>query len=415
MLKTHTMSIAKSTLASLGVALFGFSLSVLPTHALTVSSQDCSAIDPTDGNVEDWEGIPDLINTTDSVEGTVYYLDSDSNEWSTTEPENWQYSANLEQQANIQQMKVCNTDTFLMMLRTEEPMMFFYDQAADSYIDFWNVYEDADGNPVNFTLPADYHYWMVWKMQAADGTGAITYMAADLTMDEGRELSGNSDEEDRVPTLYLYEESEDVDYATADFNPNTDTELTTIALSEDEGQEVDCSSGENTDPACETQEIDKEFYAFEVSQDISELFTYADFAYGHTINMSAAMYNSDEFATASGASVFSLLDETDTQEYTFSKRAMTDLHPVKKSTSSKRITLTWDKLKTANSYQIKLINPNNDKVVDVIRGIDATKYTLKGLTADTSYRAIVRGVIRKNGKKTYSAWSSGYKWTTDSE
>ena len=250
-------------------------------------------------------------------------------------------------------------------------------------------------------------------MQAADGSGAIIYMAANLEIDAGTELNGNdqSDPANQVPKLYLYQESDTA--ATFDdalFDANVDEQLVQIELSE--GSD-DCN--QETGEGCENPTVEKNNTAFEVSQNISELFSYADFAYGDTINISAAMYNSDEFSTSAGVGVFSLLDETDTEEYTFSKRAVTDLHPVKKSATDKRITLTWDKLKTANSYQVKLINPNNDKVITLFRGIDATKYTLKGLTADTTYRAIVRGVIRKNGKKTYSAWSSGYKWTTDSD
>ena len=307
---------------------------------------------------------------------------------------------------------MCNTDIMQLMLRTEEPMMNFYDQDNDNYTSFYSSYGEWP-DMVNFTLPADYHYWMVWKMQVADGSGSIIYMAANLEIDAGTELSGNdqSDPANQVPKLYLYQESDTAAaFDDALFDANVDEQLVQIELSE--GSD-DCN--QETGEGCENPTVEKNNTAFEVSQNISELFSYADFAYGDTINISAAMYNSDEFSTSAGVGVFSLLDETDTEEYTFSKRAVTDLHPVKKSATDKRITLTWDKLKTANSYQVKLINPNNDKVITLFRGIDATKYTLKGLTADTTYRAIVRGVIRKNGKKTYSAWSSGYKWTTDSD
>ena len=383
---------------------------IQPASALTVSSQDCSGIDTTDGNVADWENIPYLIETAEPVTGITYYLDSASGEWTTTEPADWQYSANLEQQANIQEMKMCNTDIMQLMLRTEEPMMNFYDRDNDNYTSFYASYGEWP-DMTNFTLPADYHYWMVWKMQAADGSGAIIYMAANLEIDAGTELNGNdqSDPANQVPKLYLYQESDTA--ATFDdalFDANVDEQLVQIELSEGSS---DCN--QETGEGCESPTVEKDNTAFEVSQNISELFSYADFAYGDTINISAAMYNSDEFsvtATASG-----VVDETATEQYTFSKRAVTDLHPVKNSSTSNRITMAWDKIKTAGSYQVRLINPDNDKVLDTFRGIAATRYTLTGLDAETSYRVIVRAVMRKNGKKTFSAWSSGYKWTTESK
>ncbi|MBI4407948.1 MAG: fibronectin type III domain-containing protein [Candidatus Kerfeldbacteria bacterium] len=404
------MQYVKYLLATLATTVVGLGVYLLPAHALTVSSQDCSAIDTTDGNVEDWENIPYLINTTDEVEGTTYYLDSDTEDWTTTEPSNWRYSANLDQQANIQEMKMCNTDIMQLMLRTEEPMMNFYDSENDNYTSFYSSYGEWP-DMVNFTLPADYHYWMVWKMQAADGSGSIIYMAANLEMDAGTELSGNdqSDPANQVPKLYLYQESDTAAaFDDALFDANVDEQLVQIELSEGSS---DCN--QETGEGCESPTVEKNNTAFEVSQNISELFEYADFVYGDTINISAAMYNSDEFSIAANDS--SILDETDTKKYTFSKRAITDFHPVKQSSKATSISLTWDKLKNADGYQIKLINPNNDKMLELIRGISGTEYKVTGLDADTTYRAIVRAVIRKNGKKTYSAWSSGYKWTTDSE
>lgn len=402
---------AKYLLATVATTVVGLGAYLLPAHALTVSSQDCSAIDTTDGNVEDWENIPYLINTDDEVEGTTYYLDNDTAEWTTTEPSDWRYSANLDKQANIQEMKMCNTDIMQLMLRTEEPMMNFYDSENDNYTSFYSYYGD-DQEQSSFTLPADYHYWMVWKMESADGSGAIIYMAANLEIDAGTTLDGNGqdDPDTQVPQLYLYEESDaDALFDDASFDANVDEQLVQIELSQEGENDCDQETGEG----CDSPTVEKSNTAFEVSQNIAELFEYADFVYGDTINISAAMYNSDEFSIAADAS--SILDETATKKYTFSKRAITDFHPVKQSTKATSITLTWDKLTNADGYQIKLINPNNDKMLELIRGVDTTQYKVTGLDADTSYRAIVRAVIRKNGKKTYSAWSSGYKWTTDSE
>lgn len=392
-----------------------FGISRMPVNAIAVNSLDCSGIDTTDGNVEDWTNISDLIATDESVDGTTYYLQEDGT-WTDSEPDEWQYSANLDQQANIQQMKVCNTDTFFMMLRTEEPMMFFYDKENDTYVDFWS-WQDFDGDgrqDAGFTLPADYHYWMVWKMQDVEGTGSILYFAADLTMDEGRELSNfDAEATDRVPQLYLYRESEEgIAYDDAVFDPFEDTELTTIEISEDESG---CDpNDESDDAACSQDKTDKSSYAFEVSQDISELFKYSDFSYGDTINMSAAMYNSDEFNAASGRAVLQLVDATETEEYTFSQQAVRKLSLDSNSVTSASAKLAWKKMKNATSYQMKLINPNNDKTIRVIKNIKKIQHTTRSLQTNTTYRAVVRAVLpKKNGKKQFSAWSSGVKWTTE--
>lgn len=384
-------------------------------HAIKINSLDCSGIDPTDGNVQDWDNIDFLINNEESVEGTTYYLNSDTDEWETVEPSNWRYSMNMEQQANIQQMKVCNTDRFLLMLRTEQPMMKVYDGENDTYVDFWSGQdsgEEQQGERVPFTLPADYHYWMVWKMQDAEAAGSIIYFAADLTMDEGRTGDFESDIADPVPQLYLYEESNgDLPFEDATFDPFQDTQLTTIETSHDQEEGSECAEGQD---GCESQQVQKNDYAFEVSQDITELFTYADFKYGDTINMSAAMYNSDEFSSTSGRSSLSLEDETETQEYTFSKRAVRGLTAVSETGTADSIQLTWKKMKNAKSYQIKLINPDTDEVIQVIKSGKKNTYTFTGLDAGTSYRAVVRAKISKKGaKKNFSAWSSGYKWTTE--
>lgn len=381
----------------------------IPAQALTVSSQDCSGIDTTDGSVADWSNIPDLINTTDSVTGTTYYLDSDTSEWATTEPSNWRYSANLDQQANIQEMKMCNTDIMQLMLRTQEPMMNFYDRENDNYTSFYSSYGEWP-DMTSFTLPADYHYWMVWKMQAADGSGSIIYFAANLGMDAGSTLDGQnqSDPTTQVPQLFLYQESDTTAaFDDATFDANVDTELTQIEVSQNDSSNCNQETGEG----CQSPTTEKDNTAFEVSQDISELFNYADFQYGDTINISAAMYNSDDFAIAAVGST--VIDQTSTTKYTFSKKAVTGLKSVAGSSTDTSIRLAWSKIKTATSYQIRLIDPETNEVLGTLRGIDTTKYTLTGLTSNTTYRVIVRAVTRKpSGKKTYSAWSSTYKWTT---
>lgn len=373
-------------------------------QALTVDSFDCSGIDVTDGNTDDWNNISYLIQTDESVAGTTYYLEDDS--WTTTEPTDWRYSMNLEQQANIQEMKVCNTDTFFLLLNTEQPMMSVYDKKQAGYVDLWTAYDTtADGEDVYFTLPDDYHYWMVWAMQAADGTGSIIYLAADLEMDAG------AVQDVQVPKLYLFEDSDaKATFDTAEFDPTEDTELTTIELSDDDPCDV---PADEVPDSCAADVIDRDDSAFEVSQNIAELFHYADFAFGDTINIVATMYNSDAFGTTTTSRTISVVDTTETGQYTFSDRPVRDLHPLKNSLGAATITLKWKPLAKAHRYQLKLINPKNDKVLRLIKNIDRARYTFKKLTPGTEYRVVVRAVLRDSADvKTYSAWSSGYKWTT---
>lgn len=395
---------------TLCIGLFG--ASIAPASAVAVNSFDCSGIDTMDGTVGDWENIQYLINTDDSVKGTTYYLDSASLEWSTTEPSSWRYSANLEQQANIQQMKVCNTDTFFLMLRTEEPMMMFYDKENDTYVDIWNG-QSLIGE--SFTLPADYHYWMVWKMQDVEGAGGIIYLAADLTMDKGRVLNGDSDREDPVPKLYLYRETDtDLSFDEATFDASNDTRLAEIELSNED--ESDCPVSENGDPKCEPEVIEKSNLAFEVSQNITQLFKYADFKFGDTINMSAAMYNSDSFGSASTENrlVLAVADTTDTKEYTFTQRPVRKLTAVEDTLTDSAVRLKWKPFARARAYQIRLINPETDEIIKTITKIKVPRVNLSGLDSETDYRAVVRAVLPlKNGTQQYSAWSSGYRWTTE--
>ena len=376
------------------------------SQALTVDSFDCSGIDVTDGNTDDWENIPYLIQTDESVTGTTYYL-ADDNSWTTTESEDWRYSMNLEQQANIQEMKICNTDTFFLLLNTQQPMMSVYDLKQDGYVDLWTAYDTtADEEDTYFTLPADYHYWMVWAMQAADGTGSIMYLAADLAMDAG-------DVQDvQVPKLYLFKDSDlTATFDSAEFDPTEDTELTTIELSDDDPCDVPADEAPET---CEPDVIDRNDSAFEVSQNIAELFHYADFAFGDTINIVAAMYNSDTFGTVASSQTITAIDTTETGQYTFSDRPVRNLHPLKHSLGTSTITLKWKPLVKAHRYQLKLINPKNDKILRFIKNIEHPHYTLKKLDSGTDYRAAVRAVLRNSASdKTYSAWSSGYKWTTN--
>lgn len=403
------MRIHGSISLAMALALFGISAGVHSAQALSVSTLDCSGIDTSDNNVADWSEIDYLIDSSASVAGTTYYLDSVTDEWTTSEPADWRYSANLDKQANIQEMKMCNTDIMAMMLRTEEPMMNFYDQENDNYTSFYSGYGDERQS---FTMPADYHYWMVWKMQAADGSGAITYLAANLEIDAGTVLDGSNQEDasTQVPKLYLYEESDaNATFAEASFDANSDDRLVRIATTRENSG--DCN--EETNEGCEEPTTEKNDTAFEITQDISELFNYADFRYGDTINITAAMYNSDEFSVATASGV---VDETAKKKYTFSKKAVTDLRAPASYQTATTIKLKWDAINNATSYQVRLIDPETDTVMARYKGIENTNYTLTDLTASTTYRVIVRSVRRKdNGDKTYSAWSSGYRWTTASE
>lgn len=392
------MSIWRNTL--LAVVLSTPALFALPANALTINSLDCSNIDTTDGNTADWDNISFLVDSEATITGTTHYLDSETGEWTTTEPESYQYSTNVEQWADITKMKICNTaDDFFMMMEGAFPMMAVYNHTNEQYTSIYSMGENFEAQ---FTQPEDFDYWMVWKFRDAAETGSIIYFAAHIFMPEGEiDFSGITDN----PQLYLYEDSDtEATFETATFDPNEDTELTTIAISEDEEEqgecEEDCGQVENA--------------AFEVRQNITKFFDFADFSYGDTVNVSVAMYNNDLFDSANGNSHLTAVDETDGGEYTISKNGVRKLKRVTGSLTTKSVRLTWKDFPKAKSYTIKLINPNNDEVIRTIKDITDNKKTIKGLQADHEYRATVRAVIKgKTGSAKYSAWSSSYKWTTE--
>lgn len=373
----------------------------LPTQALTINSLDCSNIDTTDGNTADWDNIPFLVDSEASITGTTYYMDSDTGEWTTTEPTNYQYSTNVDQWADIKKMKICNTaDDFFMMMEGAFPMMAVYDHENDEYVSIYSMDENFQAQ---FTQPADFDYWMTWKFRDTAESGSIIYFAAHIFMPEGE-----IDQTEQVdnPKLFLYEDSDSAaTFETATFDPNEDTELTTIAIS-DQGDEEGQSE-------CEEGCGEVENVAFEVRQNITKFFEYADFSYGDTVNVAMAMYNNDLFDGTGLRSHLTAIDETDGAEYTISKNGVRKLKRVSGSLTEKTVGLTWKEYPKAQSYQIKLINPKNDEVIRTIKDISDNKKTIKGLQANHEYRATVRAVIKgKTGANKFSAWSSSYKWTT---
>ena len=388
--------------ALLAIALSTPAWLALPAHALTINSLDCSNIDTTDGNTADWDNIPFLVDSEASITGTTYYLDGDSGEWTTTEPTTYQYSTNIDQWADIKKMKICNTaDDFFMMMEGAFPMMAIYDHENDQYVSIYSVGENFEAI---FTQPVDFDYWMTWKFRDTGETGSIIYFAAHINLPEGElDMSGGVDN----PQLFLYEDSDTAaTFETATFDPNQDTELTTIEISENQGEQGEC------DEDCGQVEN----VAFEVRQNITKFFEYADFSYGDTVNVSMAMYNNDLFEEANGNSHLTAVDETEGGEYTISKNGVRKLKRVAGSLSAKTVRLTWKDYPKAASYQIKLINPKNDEVIRTIKDVMDNKKTIKGLQADHAYRATVRAVIKgKTGAAKFSAWSSSYKWTTDAE
>lgn len=399
----------KALLATAIMVLFGFGL-VVQTNALTVSTQDCSVIDPSDGDTSDWADIEYLVEPNENPEdGTNYYYDTDNSEWTTDSTVDWRYRTNLEQWAYITSMKVCNTaDDFFLNLENDMPMFSYYDKQLKMYFDFWMPISSDFSEFL--TMPADFKYWMVWKMQDVNAEGNIIYFAANLLM----EVDSNEQEEDH-PKLYFYEESDaTTTYEEATFNPNEDTKLTRVQTTNDEADMGDDMCGPK-DQECEITLADygfksKKDMAFEVRQDITEFFNYADFGYGDQVNLTVAMYDSDDFSVTSSTPITVLAtDESDSGKYRFSKKGVRNLRKVKGSKKKTSMRLQWKKFKNKRNYQVKVYKASNDKLVKTLKSIKKNKKTITGLKTSTEYRAIVRAK-KKNGK--YSAWSSGYKWET---
>ncbi len=383
----------------------------MPSQAAVVStnSQDCSVIDTTDGHTEDWENITSLKDDPSSVKGTTYYY-SDG-EWVTEKPANPEASVNLDQWTDITLMKMCTTaDDMFMMMETTWPMMTY--KKDGEYVDWWYSFNENDES---LPMPADWPYSMVWKMQDVEGAGGIIYFVADLEMTAG--VNDFNDDVD-FPTLWLYEESDtELSFEEASWNPNEDTKLTRIALSDDEEVDSDLPE-EGVEEASQEEEA---FQAFEVRQQIHELFEYADFSYGDVINISVAMYNMTDLNIVSESHSVYVAEQTDTASYKMSKRGVRKLRAIKNTVSTESIRLHWKPYKNngsyAKAYQIKVWEEGKENPVQIVRNIKRSSHTMRNLEPGTTYRAIVRAVNHPDTytktKDKLSAWSSGYKWSTD--
>lgn len=388
---------------------------VAPTHAAVVSTQKCSAINPGDGITEDWAKIPYLVDETiDRTQGTVYYLDAETDEWVTTEPETYRYKVNMDQWSKIEKMKTCNTaEDFYMMMSGGWPMFSVYDTQYEGYIEA-SYLQHQEGEQIGFSLPHAWNYWMVWKMQKADGSDDIIYFAADIGVDENLSQMQSGDH----PQLYLYKESDDTSsFVEAAFNPNTDTLLTEVEVSHTGEEGSDCVEGEECEFNIEDYVFtDLEDQAFEVQQDITQLFKHAPFGYADEIKMSVAMYADEDF---SGSSLqAAVTDESDPVTFTFSKRGVLNARVLSDSITEKKATLKWKKFKTngtlAKYYDVRVYNTDTGKLVKKYKAKNNRK-KIEGLKAGTPYRAIIRA--RQSGefsslKKSLSAWSSSVRFTT---
>ncbi len=396
----------KHVLSILTTSVLFFCIAV-SANAISVNTLNCSFIDTNDGNTNDWQQVKQWLVNNDAADivGTTYYLDADTEEWTTTEPEAYVISMNMDKWADLTKMKTCNTGDYIkfMMVHTN-PMFSYYDHQVGAF--FESYVPTADGTWVDY--PADWNYWMAWKMQKADETGAITYFAANVGVSAGSPM-----QHDGGPDLYIYEESEDVEYDEASFDPFTDTQLATVAVSDEpEGPEEDwecdgetCTLANRDDYAVS----DIELQAFEVKQGITKLFKHADFSHTDIVRMSVAMINEDTLGATGEGYGSATVDESESALYKFSKRGVRKVGKVKGTLKKKHVRLKWNAFKNKKRYQVRIYNVASGKLVKNVKGVVKKKKTVKGLKSGTEYRAVVRAK-KKNGK--FSAWSSGYKFTT---
>ncbi len=78
------------------------------------------------------------------------------------------------------------------------------------------------------------------------------------------------------------------------------------------------------------------------------------------------------------------------------------------SKGSKSLVLTWNKIDGAAGYDVFFVrcgDNNSLKKVKTIKGNKTLKWTKKNLRKKTSYKAVVKAWVKKNGKKTYVSTS----------
>lgn len=306
------------------LVLFAF----MPTIGMAASNA-CDGV-LLDNDTSDWADVDALISDPGTTTGITYFWDG--TQWLTAEPPAYDYSTNVDQMADLENIKMCNDMKAMYLYVDAQHPMFGIFSVADQIFQ-----EYPDPETLNIGMPQAFDYWMVYQMQK-QGSDSIYHYGIHLVSD-----LGDAGLESGPTKQALYEDDGD-----GTFNPNLDTEL---AEFEDNNADLyegsDTSKGKSFD-----QEGGLEVGLYLVNADGEGLFTSTDISYGDTMNVSVAMYPSSSFtaATATTQSV----EQTENFEYKIAKVGVQNVRVPKKLKKKKKVTVKWDSISVASKYIGKL-------------------------------------------------------------
>ncbi|MFH1537248.1 MAG: hypothetical protein ABID45_04625 [Patescibacteria group bacterium] len=341
-----------------------FSLFVfLPTMSMAGNACDGISLD---NDTSDWADVEALVSDPGTTVGTTYYWANDL--WQDEPPDNYEYSTNVAQMADLENIKMCNDMKALFLyVDAQHPIFGVFNVEDQKYEEFGDPEESSMG------MPEAFNYWMVYKMQK-QGSSNIYFYGIHLVANEGDPGMQSG------PTKQaLYKDDGD-----GIFNPNTDTEL-----AEFEASDEDLFEGSN-DTKGKTYDQDGgiEVGLFLVNKDGEGLFTSTDISYGDTIDTTVAMYPNSSFTLAERS--IQSVEETDEFEYRVAKVGVQNVRVPKKKKKKFKATVRWDEVSVASKYIGKLYKKK--KLLRTFK-TTSTKKVLKKLKANTKYKVKIRAKI----------------------
>lgn len=358
------------------------------------ASNDCSAV-TIDNDTSDWKNIEAIVSDGQDLEGVTYYYDGSN--WSTTASSDDLYSTDIISMQDLENVKMCNSATQLQLyIDAQHPLLAYQDLANETYFEFG----DPNGSDGELGLPATLDYWLVFKLQEADSTD-IYYYAVYLYAEED-----DLGLEQGPRQIAIYQESEEVKFSEASFNPNEDGLLVEIDSSDEGtkgirlagegGKNIDASGGFESGPAL-------------MNKAGEGLFNLTNISYGDTLNLAVQTYDGSQFEETKGVRPMvnaALNDQTDKVEYRMKRAGVTGVNVPASKLQSDQVQVKWDELSGVTKYQVRLLSKTGKALHTTTT--EQTKITIKNLESNQRYQVQVRAKIGS----LYTPWSEKESFKT---
>lgn len=360
------------------------------------AKNDCSAV-AIDNDTSDWTDIDPLLSDDQDLTGTDYYYNGST--WSETSSDDDIYSTNIIAMQDLQTIKACNSATQLQLyIDAYHPLLAYKDIASGSYYEFG----DPNGPDGELGLPADLDFWLVFKMQEVD-SDIIYYYVVYLYAE-----TGDLGLENGPRQIAIYQESNEVAFAEAIFNPDEDDLVIEIEGSDSKavsqifgegGKNIDASGGFESGPML-------------MNAAGEGLFNMTDIVYGDELTMVVETYDGSFFSSTKAQAVSvveSRNDYTDDTSFHIRRQGVVGVKVPQAYRADDQVRVKWDAVDDANTYQVRLYASDGH----IIKTITAnkTQTTLKNLDPNNKYRVKVRAKIGA----LYTPWSDKTAFSTKSE